>query len=178
MPNPAPAPKWWIASRTIWGAFITALATILPALGPLLGFSLPPELVQELGDQVVVLVQAVAAVAGTAAIALAWIIGIARNHAIDVIRSRSREAIAPHEIDLEAADPAAHGGIEAVTDLGAVGRCLASLDDGPRRAIVLAYRDGLSHEELAAVLGAPLGTVKSWVSRGLARLRLCLDNRR
>lgn len=66
MPNPAPAPKWWIASRTIWGAFITALATILPALGPLLGFSLPPELVQQLGDQVVVLVQAVAAVAGTA----------------------------------------------------------------------------------------------------------------
>jgi RNA polymerase sigma-70 factor, ECF subfamily len=109
--------------------------------------------------------------------ALAWIIGITRNHAIDLIRSRGREAIAPPQLEPEAADPTAHAGIEAAADLGAIGRCLAGLDDGPRRAIVLAYRYGLSHEELATLLGAPLGTVKTWVSRGLARLRLCLDNR-
>jgi RNA polymerase sigma-70 factor (ECF subfamily) len=109
--------------------------------------------------------------------ALGWIIGIARNYAIDVIRSRGREAI-PQEMDLEAPDLAAQGGIEATADLGTVGRCLAGLEEGPRRAIVLAYRYGLSHEELATALNVPLGTVKTWVSRGLARLRMRLDAHR
>jgi RNA polymerase sigma-70 factor (ECF subfamily) len=109
--------------------------------------------------------------------ASAWIIAIVRNHSIDVIRLRGREALPPEGADPDVEDPAVLGGIEAIPDLGAVGRCLALLEDGPRHAIVLAFRDGLSHEELARVLGVPLGTVKSWVSRGLARLRLCLDNR-
>ena len=106
--------------------------------------------------------------------AFAWMVAIARNHAIDVVRSRRRGA---HEdIDLEMIDPAAHGGIEAAADLGPLGRCLARLEEGPRRAIVLAFRDGLTHEELAQTLDVRLGTVKTWVSRGVARLRLCLDN--
>jgi hypothetical protein len=63
---PAPPPaKWWAASRTIWGALITALATVLPALGPLLGLTIPPELIHQLGDQAVLVVQALAALAGT-----------------------------------------------------------------------------------------------------------------
>jgi hypothetical protein len=74
MPNPPPrtptdptppAPKWWAASRTVWGAVIAALAAVLPALGPLLGITIPPELVQQLGDQVVQLVQAAVALVGT-----------------------------------------------------------------------------------------------------------------
>jgi hypothetical protein len=66
MTDPATVPsKWWAASRTIWGALITALATVLPALGPLLGFTIPPELIHQLGEQVVLLVQALVALAGT-----------------------------------------------------------------------------------------------------------------
>jgi hypothetical protein len=62
--TPAPA-KWWPASMTIWGALITALSTVLPVVGPLIGLDIPPELVRLLGDQVVVLAQAAGGVAGT-----------------------------------------------------------------------------------------------------------------
>jgi RNA polymerase sigma-70 factor (ECF subfamily) len=53
--------------------------------------------------------------------------------------------------------------------------CLDTLEDMQKRAIVLAYYDGLTHEQLAARLAAPLGTVKSWIRRGLMRLKGCLE---
>jgi len=40
---------------------------------------------------------------------------------------------------------------------------------------VLAYRDGLSYDQLAVLLGASVETVKEWVSHGLAKLRDCMD---
>jgi len=61
---PAPA-KWWGASMTIWGAVVTALSTVLPVVGPILGLNIPPELIQMLGDQVVLLAQAAGGVGGT-----------------------------------------------------------------------------------------------------------------
>jgi hypothetical protein len=60
----APA-KWWGSSLTIWGAVVTALSAVLPAVGPLIGLNVPAELVQQLGDQVVVVAQAVCGLAGT-----------------------------------------------------------------------------------------------------------------
>ena len=53
--------------------------------------------------------------------------------------------------------------------------CVEVLDAGPKQAIALAFYQGLSHAELAAHLRQPLGTVKSWVRRGLERLKSCLD---
>jgi RNA polymerase sigma-70 factor, ECF subfamily len=53
--------------------------------------------------------------------------------------------------------------------------CLAHLHAVERQAIVLAYDRGLSHGELAAHLGKPLGTVKAWVRRGMANLRTCVE---
>lgn len=108
--------------------------------------------------------------------ALSWMIAIARNHAIDVIRLRAREQSAPSELALEIADPAALRGIEMRIELPAVRRCLAALEERPRRAILMAYCDGLSYEELSAALGVPTGTAKTWVHRALARLRDCMDN--
>jgi hypothetical protein len=58
-------PKWWAASKTVWGALVTGLATVLPALGPLLGYAIPPELIHQLGDQILLLAQALVALAGT-----------------------------------------------------------------------------------------------------------------
>jgi hypothetical protein len=63
--HPAAPPKWWAASKTVWGALITGSATVLPALGPLLGLDIPPELIHQLGDQAVAVVQALAVLAGT-----------------------------------------------------------------------------------------------------------------
>jgi RNA polymerase sigma-70 factor, ECF subfamily len=53
--------------------------------------------------------------------------------------------------------------------------CIDTLDAPTRQAIALAFFQGMSHGELAAHLRQPLGTVKSWIRRGLARLRNCLD---
>jgi hypothetical protein len=50
---------------TVWGAAITALSTVLPVVGPFLGLNITADLVQQLGDQVVVLAQAAGGVAGT-----------------------------------------------------------------------------------------------------------------
>jgi RNA polymerase sigma-70 factor (ECF subfamily) len=107
--------------------------------------------------------------------ALSWMIAVARNHAIDLVRLRVRELGSPDELLAEAADPVALSDIETRIELPAVRRCLAALDEKMRHAIILAYRDGLSYAELAAVLGIPVGTAKTWVSRGLARIRDCMD---
>jgi RNA polymerase sigma-70 factor (ECF subfamily) len=53
--------------------------------------------------------------------------------------------------------------------------CVDALDAGPKQAIALAFYQGLSHSELSAHLREPLGTVKSWVRRGLEKLKGCLD---
>jgi hypothetical protein len=64
-PTSTPPAKWWASSMTIWGAVVTALSTVLPVIGPVLGLNIPPELIHQLGDQAVVLAQAVGGVAGT-----------------------------------------------------------------------------------------------------------------
>jgi len=64
-PAEAPATKWWGHSMTIWGVAVTALSTVLPTVGPLIGLDITPEVVRQLGDQVVLAVQAVGGLAGT-----------------------------------------------------------------------------------------------------------------
>jgi RNA polymerase sigma-70 factor, ECF subfamily len=54
-------------------------------------------------------------------------------------------------------------------------QCLETLPLKQRDAIILMYVHGMTHAELADHLGAPIGTVKSWVKRGSNRLRLCMD---
>jgi RNA polymerase sigma-70 factor (ECF subfamily) len=60
-------------------------------------------------------------------------------------------------------------------DALAVKGCVELLEAGQKQAIALAFYQGLSHSELARHLRQPLGTVKSWVRRGLERLKACLD---
>ncbi len=63
-PQP-PQGKWWGHSMTIWGVMITALSTVLPVLGPAIGLDLTPELVRQLGDNVLNVGQAVGGLVGT-----------------------------------------------------------------------------------------------------------------
>lgn len=106
----------------------------------------------------------------------AWLTGIVRFRAIDAVRKSRREELSGDPTLGDSADftdPA-----EAI-DLKAAGaalqRCLENLDASQRQCIVLAYVDGLSHAEIASRIRSPIGTVKSWLRRGLLSLRNCLD---
>ncbi|MFV0473925.1 MAG: sigma-70 family RNA polymerase sigma factor [Pikeienuella sp.] len=110
----------------------------------------------------------------------AWMAVIARNRAIDLVRRRARApgwgggGEADAEDPLAAlADPKARedGGAEAI----ALAECLSREEEKTRSMLVLAYVEGLSREELSAKFDAPVNTVKTWLRRGLASLKTCLD---
>lgn len=109
--------------------------------------------------------------------ALGWMVTILRNAALDRLR-HERPAMALDEApDIEAVpDPGADplSATMSNAEARALRHCLDQLEPAPRRAILLAYWHGLSHEELAGRLDAPLGTVKSWIRRGMVRLKGCL----
>ena len=52
--------------------------------------------------------------------------------------------------------------------------CLGQLDDVKRDCIVYAFVEGYTHEQIAQRLATPVGTVKSWIRRGLLALKECL----
>lgn len=104
----------------------------------------------------------------------AWLIGILRYRALDIVRTRSRERTGyePEEREDEAPDALAR--LVSSAEGAALHRCLNELGEDRRQLVVLAFVDGLSHSELAARMNAPLGTVKSWIRRSLMSLRECL----
>ena len=113
---------------------------------------------------------------------ITWLASIVRNRCLDHLRRRDLDTVTlttddddAAELDLpdEGLTPAELllRGAEAQS----VRECVETLDAGPRQAIALAFFQGLSHAELAAHLREPLGTIKSWVRRGLERLKRCLD---
>jgi RNA polymerase sigma-70 factor, ECF subfamily len=108
--------------------------------------------------------------------AAAWLTGILRFRALDALRKLGRET--PSD-DPTLGDRAEEPDLAAALDLAAAGRalrnCLDALEEKQRRCIILAFVDGLSHAEIAQRLPAPLGSVKSWVRRGLLSLRSCLE---
>jgi RNA polymerase sigma-70 factor (ECF subfamily) len=110
---------------------------------------------------------------------MTWMTTIVRNRALDWVRRPRHET---SEEDLEglaetwaddAPGPLEH--LRQAGDAGRLGDCLQRLSGGQRQSIALAYLHGLSHSELADHLGEPLGTVKTWIRRGLEQLRGCLE---
>jgi len=110
---------------------------------------------------------------------MTWLINIVRNRAIDVLRGArgERAALLPADDDdaaLEVAAPDTHDpahACEARQDRWLMASGIATLTPPQRQAITLAYYGGMSHSEVAAAMGAPLGTAKAWVRRGLDALR-------
>jgi RNA polymerase sigma-70 factor (ECF subfamily) len=102
-----------------------------------------------------------------------WLVTLARSRAIDRLRStRSRERAALAST-AEAPEPVADASDDAVrSEQGeAVRGALASIPEEQRRALLLAYFEGLSQTEIAARLGQPLGTVKTRMRSGMMKLR-------
>ncbi len=108
---------------------------------------------------------------------MTWMTSIVRNRCLDWLRRPSLETIDEDGKVIEnalsdAPDPLAE--LERRADASAIARCLQALEARQRQAIALAFYDGLSHSELASHMRQPLGTVKTWVRRGLLRLKACL----
>lgn len=113
--------------------------------------------------------------------AMAWIATIARSRALDRLRTRSanERAVARSAEEPEPRYAPAPVEIAAQRELRAqVSAALSSLPPEQRSAIELAYYEGLSHSEIAARLGDPLGTVKTRVRLGLAKLAAVLGAHR
>ena len=96
--------------------------------------------------------------------ALGWVVIIVRRAAFDL---RPRDPVG-EPTDIPAEQPQAD-----MLDPG-LARALETLPETHRKALLLTHVYGLTNAELAAAMGAPLGTVKSWVRRGAATLRECL----
>jgi len=108
---------------------------------------------------------------------ISWLATIARNRAIDWRRAKGvRPTSDMTEADLvPSGDPSAIDRLLDREDDYKLHACLDALDDPQRKAIRTAFFDGLTYAELADRQGVPLGTMKSWVRRGLLRLRECLN---
>jgi len=108
--------------------------------------------------------------------AAAWLTGIVRFRALDAVRRQAREILSGDSAlgDLPV-EPEALAKLSADADAEALRRCLESLDENQRRSVILAFLEGFSHADIANRLSTPLGTVKSWVRRGLIALKGCLS---
>ena len=110
---------------------------------------------------------------------LTWLTSIVRNRCLDHLRRREVETVTMDDeedgVTIAAEDPTPLEMLLSGADARAVRGCVEALEPGQKQAIALAFFQGLSHSELSRHLRQPLGTVKSWVRRGLERLRDCLD---
>jgi RNA polymerase sigma-70 factor (ECF subfamily) len=108
---------------------------------------------------------------------MTWISTIARNRAIDRLRARGPLAWAEPVEELEIADDSvpADDRLAARDDARRLEGCLGELDPRTQSVIRTAFFEGVTYEALAQRMGAPLGTMKSWIRRGLARLKGCLE---
>nr|WP_229722798.1 sigma-70 family RNA polymerase sigma factor [Xylophilus rhododendri] len=112
---------------------------------------------------------------------MAWMGVIVRSRSLDFLRRRNSErADAGVELDEYLQDTLAGDGgdpvdmADASQQATALRQCLSRLENKQREVVSLAYLRELSHSELAEQLKLPLGTVKTWIRRGLNQLRECL----
>ena len=104
----------------------------------------------------------------------AFLVTLVRYRALDLLRRGAREVSGYEPPDAPDDGPDALAQLAASAEGTALRRCLARLDTERRKLVLLAFVDGLSHNDLAARLGQPLGTVKSSIRRSLLSLRECL----
>jgi RNA polymerase sigma-70 factor (ECF subfamily) len=104
-----------------------------------------------------------------------WLLTLARNRALDQLRLKSerqrRREDQTEELPPVVTIPDFESSLDEQRRAKRVRELMNSLNPQQKRAIELAYFEGLSHSEIANTLKEPLGTVKSWIRNGLLRLR-------
>lgn len=112
---------------------------------------------------------------------MAWLGLIVRSRALDALRKRTSDrADLMNDLDdemsqtLEGDSPNPMDMADASEQAFALHQCLGKLDHKQREVVSLAYLRDQSHGELAEQLQLPLGTVKTWIRRGLEQLRTCM----
>jgi len=110
---------------------------------------------------------------------MTWMSAIVRNRALDWLRRpREVEIDEEHEelmASLADESPGPEELLRRSLEAGELAECMKVLTEEQRRSITLAFFYGLSHAELAQQMRKPLGSVKTWIRRGLDRLKGCLD---
>ena len=104
-----------------------------------------------------------------------WIYTVVRHRALQEVRKSGHNAtLAVEDID-NLADHRQLADDAPDIDAGELERCLERLEPQKRECIIQAFVEGYTHEQIAKRLDAPLGTIKSWVRRGLVSLKECLS---
>ncbi len=114
----------------------------------------------------------------TIASPITWMVTIARNRAIDLVRKRSEASLEeePAAMDVAADTPNPLAAREVGEDLRRLMDCVGRLEQDRKAMVLLAYYDGLSREQLAAQFSKPVNTIKTWLRRSLIEIRECLGS--
>ena len=104
-----------------------------------------------------------------------WVYTVVRHRALDEARRSGRETAAGDDIEVLADAASVQAGHDpGPCDAESLERCLQGLEPSRRQCIVYAFVEGYTHEQIAKALTTPVGTVKSWIRRGLLALKECL----
>ncbi len=107
---------------------------------------------------------------------ISWLAAIARNHAIDIVRARR-----PDVVDIDATEELTDDDLDpeqraiGMSEGRRIERCLDELEAARADAIRGAYIEGFSYQELSDRYDVPINTMRTWLRRGLAKLRECLE---
>ncbi len=108
-----------------------------------------------------------------------WVYTVVRHRALDEARRRNPELRLGDDFEAVAEAAMHHDATQGddawAHDEVALAHCLAQLDDPKRQCVIDAYVEGYTHEQIAQRLSKPVGTVKSWIRRGLLALKECLS---
>lgn len=108
---------------------------------------------------------------------LTWMVSIVRYRALDMLRaakSRRENSDEGYEEGEDTHSPEVD--LYEKRERVRIDNCMDSLENQQKQAIHLAYFKGLTHHEVCDHLESPLGSVKSWIRRGLERLKRCLES--
>jgi RNA polymerase sigma-70 factor (ECF subfamily) len=112
----------------------------------------------------------------TVASPITWMVAMARNRAIDIVRRKAEISIEdePDALNVAAETPAPLARREMTEELKRLLSCLGKLDPEKQRIVLLAYYSGWSRDQLAKKLDIPVNTIKTWLRRSLLEIRECM----